>query len=95
MGTTDKAVRKLLAGAANKRLEEVLAALDALGFDCCRDGLGHWHCYHRPAGVAITVCPPHGGLSKVLPVYVRAAQQAAQAVLAWQAEQESDDAHPY
>lgn len=92
MGSGEKAVRKLLAGAANKRLDEVLAALDTLGFDCYRDGLGHWQCHHLAAGVSVTVCPPHGGRSKVLAAYVRAAQQAAKRVLAWQAEQESDDA---
>lgn len=98
MSRRDKALRKLLTGAANKRLDELLAALDALGFDCIRDSHGHWHCHHRGAGVAVTVCPPHGGPSKVLPVYVRAAQQAARAVLAWestaQAEESSDADSP-
>jgi len=94
LATKAKAVRKLLAGVANKRLEDVLQALDAVGFDCYRDGLGHWHCHHAAAGVSATVCPPHGGPNQVLPVYVRAAQQAVRAVLAWQAEQETDDANP-
>lgn len=94
MAKRDKAIRKLLAASANLRLADVLAGLDALGFDCYVDANTHWHCRHAEAGTAVTVCPPHGGPNNVLPAYIREAQKAARAVLAWQAEQEDADADP-
>lgn len=77
MSQRDKRERAMRENVRAVRLADVLAVLEAAGFDCQSGRQGHWTCVHLGSGARCNVPTPHGaGEHFVKPTYVRAALEA-------------------
>ena len=86
--SSDKLERALRQSPHSVRVAQLVAALEARGFDCRRTANGHWLCFHPQHSLDVHFAEPHGqGDSFVKLPYVRKAIRALDAV---QAAEEND-----